>query len=166
MERDSSKLFHQSEDLDPVDLRILGAVRGNARASNRQIAAVAGIAESTAHGRLRGLEARGVITGYEAVISQHSLGLDIHALVGVTLRPGARQASITHFSEEVCALPEVTQSFFIGGTDDFIIHVAVRDTSALRRFVVEHLSGHASVASTRTSIVFEYIRNAASASFN
>lgn len=151
--------------LDEIDAAILSAVRTDARATNRELAARAGVAESTAHGRLRGLERRGVITGYEAVVAQGTLGLGLQALVGVTLRPGARQASIARFSEDTRRLPEVTQMFFVGGVDDFVVHVAVEDSSGLRRFVVEHLSGHESVASTRTSVIFEYARNVVAASF-
>ncbi|MBA8815071.1 DNA-binding Lrp family transcriptional regulator [Microbacterium halimionae] len=152
--------------LDETDRAVLAAVQSSARSTNREIAARAGVAESTAHVRLRGLERRGVVAGYEAVISQHELGQTLQALVGVTLRPGARQASIARFSEDTGRLPEVTQMFFVGGVDDFIVHVAVEDSSALRRFVVEHLSGHDSVASTRTSVIFEYTRNQVAASFH
>jgi DNA-binding Lrp family transcriptional regulator len=156
----------QSEpELDRVDEQILGIVRRAARTPNSEIAAAVGIAQSTAHARLRALEARGVVAGYEAVVDQRELGRSIQALIGVTLRPGARQSHITTFAEDTRALPEVTQMFFVGGLDDFIIHIAVEDSSALRRFVVDHLSGHASVASTRTSIIFEYSRNGVTAPF-
>lgn len=151
--------------LDELDEAVLSVVSAAARTTNRDLAARLGVAESTAHTRLRALERRGVIEGYEAVVSQQALGRGLQALVGVTLRPGARQASITRFSEDTRRLPEVTQLFFIGGADDFVVHVAVADSTALRRFVVEHLSGHESVASTRTSIIFEYTRNAMPASF-
>lgn len=156
----------QPEELsDEVDLALLDILRRNARATNRQLAQAAGIAESTAHARIRRLEQRGVITGYEAVISQRELGRGLQALIGVTLRPGARHASITEFSESVRSLPEVSQLFFVGATEDYIVHVAVADSTALRAFVVDHLSGNPTVASTRTSIVFEYNRNVATASF-
>jgi DNA-binding Lrp family transcriptional regulator len=59
----------------------------------------------------------------------------------------------------------VLQLFFLGGVDDFMVHVAVADSSGLRQFVVEHLSAQTSVASTRTSIIFDYHRNAVAASF-
>ncbi|WP_439565964.1 Lrp/AsnC family transcriptional regulator [Microcella sp.] len=152
--------------IDETDARILGLLRERGRATNRQIAAQAGVAEATAHARVRGLEERGVIVGYEAVVSQRALGLDIQALIGVTLRPGARQTSIASFSAHVRSLTEVTQAFFVGGVDDFIVHVAVADSTELRRFIVDQMSGHASVASTRTSIIFEYTRNASASSFS
>lgn len=153
-------------ETDDIDAAVLKHLVRDARVTNRQLAQAVGIAESTAHARTRRLEQRGVITGYEAVIRQDRLGRGLQALVGVTLRPGARQASITEFSEGVRSLPEVNQVFFLGGADDFIVHVAVEDSSALRKFVVDHLSGNATVASTRTSIVFEYSRNVSTASFD
>ena len=74
-------------------------------------------------------------------------------------------SDLTAFSQEVRRLPEVLQVFFLGGTDDFMVHIAVADSSDVRRFVVEHLSAQPSVASTRTSIVFDYHRNGVAASF-
>lgn len=151
-----------AEDLlDKIDGSIISALIDNGRASNRQLAAAAGVAESTAHARLRALEARGVIVGYEAVIAPDALGNTIQALVGVSLRAGARQAHIENFTNHVRQLREVSQFFFVGGGDDFVIHIAVPNSASLRRFVVEEISGHESVASTRTSIVFDYARNRA-----
>lgn len=156
----------RADDLDGLDRQALRELMRDARITNRALAARLGVAESTAHARMRTLERRGVVTAYEAVVSQRALGLDLQALVGVTLRPGARQTSIVRFSEETRVRPQVVQLFFIGGVDDFVVHVAVEDSSALREFVVGHLSGHDSVASTRTNIIFEYRRNAAVTSFS
>ncbi|MCU1406205.1 MAG: AsnC family transcriptional regulator [Glaciihabitans sp.] len=151
--------------LDDLDLRIIDILRADGRISNSALAEAVGVAPSTAHVRLRSLIDRGVITGFLASIDQRSLGLSLQAIIGVTLRPGARQESITRFSEEVRKLPQVLQVFFLGGSDDFIVHIAVRDSSAIREFVVEHLSAQPSVASTRTSIVFDYHRNGVAGSF-
>jgi DNA-binding Lrp family transcriptional regulator len=152
-------------ELDEVDLRILAILASDGRISNSALADAVGIAPSTAHVRVRALIDRGVITGFLASIDQRSLGRGLQAVIGVTLRPGARQDSITRFSEEVRTLPQVLQVFFLGGPDDFIVHIAVADSSAVREFVVEHLSAHPSVASTRTSIVFDYHRNGVAGSF-
>jgi len=162
---DPSKNIREFTPLDDLDRRILEIVRSDGRISNSALAEAAGVAASTAHVRLRSLVDRGVITGFLASIDQSSLGLPLQAIIGVTLRPGARQESITRFSEEVRKLPQVLQVFFLGGADDFIVHIAVRDSSAIREFVVEHLSAQPSVASTRTSIVFDYHRNGVAGSF-
>jgi DNA-binding Lrp family transcriptional regulator len=157
--------FRPPIELDDLDRRIVEVVKIEGRISNSALAEAVGIAPSTAHVRLKQLVDRGVITGYMASIDQAKLGLGLQAMIGVTLRPVTRKESITHFAERVRGLPQVLQVFFLGGSDDFMIHIAVRDSSALREFVVEHLSAQPSVASTRTSLIFDYHRNALVGSF-
>jgi DNA-binding Lrp family transcriptional regulator len=151
--------------LDDLDRRLLEVLKTDARISNSALAEATGVAPSTVLVRLKSLVDRGVVTGFLTSVDQRSLGLGIQAMVGVTLRVGARQESIESFSEAVRKLPQVLQLFFLGGLDDFMVHIAVADSSQLREFVVEHLSGQPTVASTRTSIVFDYHRNAVAASF-
>ncbi len=152
-------------ELDSIDQEIVRLLSDDGRMSNAELAAAVGIAPSTAHVRLRSLLRRGVITGFHASVDERMLGRGLQAMVGVTLRPGARQENIKAFAEEVRRLPQVIQVFFLGGADDFMVHIAVEDSSGLRAFVLEHLSAQRSVASTRTSIVFDYHRNAVAASF-
>jgi DNA-binding Lrp family transcriptional regulator len=151
--------------LDPTDRAIIEVLARSGRISNAQLADEVGMAPSTVHQRLRSLVDRGVITGFHASVDQRSLGLGLQAMIGVTLRPGARQENIEAFADRVRALPQVVQLFFLGGVDDFMVHVAVADSSGLRQFVVDHLSAQPSVASTRTSIIFDYHRNAVAASY-
>jgi DNA-binding Lrp family transcriptional regulator len=148
-----------TDGLDALDLRLLDELQNDARITNSQLAARLGVAPSTALIRMRNLVDSGVVTGFSASIDQSTIGRPLQAIVGVTLRAGSRQDSIARFSDDIRSLPDVVQVFFLGGLDDFMIHIAVEDTSALRQFVVEHLSGHATVASTRTSIIFDYHRN-------
>lgn len=134
--------------------------------TNAALADILGVAPSTAHARMRSLIDRGVITGFHAAADQASLGRGLQAVIGVTLRPGARHEAIRAFTHQVRRLPEVLQVFFLGGSDDFLVHIAVADSSAVRRFVVDQLSSQQSVASTRTSLIFEYHRNGLAADFD
>lgn len=156
----------QHAPLDATDAELVRRLSVDGRATNAELAAAASVAPSTAHVRVRGLLDRGVITGFHAAVDQTAIGNGLQAIVGVTLRPGSRQESISEFAEEVRRLPQVVQLFFVSGTDDFLIHIAVPGSTELRRFVVEHLSAQRSVASTRTSVVFDYHRNAVAASFD
>ncbi|KAA9106547.1 Lrp/AsnC family transcriptional regulator [Microbacterium rhizomatis] len=153
------------QDLDDVDRRLIAALAADGRITNAELAARVGLAPSTVHGRVQSLIQSGVISGFTATVNKAKLGFGLQALVGVTLAPGARQASITDFADHARAFPEVVQVFFLGGVDDFMVHVAVADSSALRTFVVEHISGHPRVASTRTNIIFDYHRSASVESF-
>ena len=144
--------------LDDLDHRIVQILRDDARTPNSRLAELAGIAPSTCLARVRSLVERGVITGFSAIVSPAALGLGLEALISVSIRTGARQR-IGEFRADLEHRPEVRQLFFLGGSEDFVLHVAVRDTDALREFVVEQLSAHPAVASTCTSLVFQHHEN-------
>jgi len=162
----ASKNLPPADSLDELDRAIVDALARDGRLSNAELAARLDVAPSTAHARTRGLIDRGVITGFHASVDQRVVGAGLHAMVHVTLRPGSRQESIVDFASEVRGLPQVIQMFFLGGSDDFLIHIAVGDSSEVRAFVVEHLSAQRSVANTRTSIIFDYHRNRVAAPFH
>jgi DNA-binding Lrp family transcriptional regulator len=143
------------EPLDEIDSTLARLLRDDARLSNARLAEIAGIAPSTCLMRVRSLIERGVIRGFHADLDPRALGLGLEALVSVNIRVGARKA-IASFSDEMRQLPEVVHVYFLGGAEDFIVHVATRDTDHLRQFVVDNLSAHPSVASTRTSLVFDH----------
>ena len=165
-ELDPTKNNRPPAHLDDVDHAIVAALSTDARLTNAEIAARVGVAASTAHARTRALVDRGVLTGFHASVDQRVVGAGLQAMVHVTLRPGSRHESITEFAHEVRGLPQVIQMFFLGGSEDFLIHIAVADSSDVRAFVVEHLSAQRSVANTRTSIIFDYHRNRFAAPFH
>lgn len=143
--------------LDEVDRRIVEELVDDARIANNALAARVGVAPSTALSRTRSLLARGVVRGYYTDVDPAALGRPLQAMIAVRLAAGARDR-LSRFVTEVSRLPEVRDVYFIGGADDFLIHVATADTEALQTFVVELLSGHPSVASTVTNLVFSHHR--------
>ena len=150
----------QLPDLDDVDRRLLTLLHADARMSNSALADAVGIAASTCHGRVRRLQDLGVIRGYYADIDPAAIGLSLQAMVSVTLQSNAR-SKIRNFIQQIRRKPQVMDVYFLAGADDFIIHVAARDTDDLRAFVVENLNADADVAGTQTSLIFEHLRGAA-----
>ena len=141
--------------IDGIDLEILRELATNARISNAELAQKVGIAASTCLGRVRTLVEQRVIRSFSADISPAALGLELQAMISVTLRAGAR-ANLAAFMQSMREHPQVIQVFFLGGAEDFLVHVAVRNSEEIREFVLEQLSNNASVANTRTNIVFEH----------
>ena len=146
-------------DLDDIDRRILLALHGDARISNSALADAVGIAPSTCHGRLRRLQELGVIRGFYTDVDTAAIGLPLQAMISVSLQSNAR-GKIRGFIQQIRRRPQVMDVYFLAGADDFILHVAVRDTEDLRSFVVENLNADADVAGTQTSLIFEHLRGA------
>lgn len=145
--------------LDEVDRRILLALHADARISNSALADAVGIAASTCHGRVRRLQEIGVIRGFYTDIDPAAVGLGLQAMISVSLQSNAR-GKIRSFIAQIRKRPQVMDVYFLAGGDDFILHVAARDTDDLRAFVVENLNADADVAGTQTSLIFEHLRGA------
>jgi DNA-binding Lrp family transcriptional regulator len=142
---------------DAVDRRILRALAADARIPNNALAERVGIAPSTCLARVRALRERGVIRGYHAEIDPAALGRPLQAMVSVRLQSHAR-GHIDAFMATIAALPEVLNVFFLGGANDFLVHIAASSTENLREFVVVNLSGNPDVALTETNLIFDHLR--------
>ncbi|ORV84222.1 Lrp/AsnC family transcriptional regulator [Mycolicibacterium iranicum] len=149
----------RSVAIDDVDRRILTALHADARMSNSALADLIGIAPSTCHGRVRRLQEVGVIRGFYADIDPAAIGLTLQAMISVSLQANSR-GKIRSFIQTIRRKPQVMDVYFLAGADDFILHVAARDTDDLRAFVVDNLNADADVAGTQTSLIFEHLRGA------
>ena len=142
--------------LDDTDLAILRLLAVDGRMANNAVAEEVGIAPSTCLNRIRTLREQGVIRGFQADIDPAALGRQLQAVVAVRLQPGAR-SKIARFATYLAGLPGVLNVYVLAGANDFAVHVAVRDSEALREFVFDNLSAVLDVAGTETSLVFQHL---------
>lgn len=141
--------------LDAVDRAILDELTTDARIPNNALAERVGIAPSTCLGRVRALRESGVVRGFHADVDPDLTGRPIQAMVSVRMQSHAR-GQLMEFLDQVSALPEVRNTYLLGGAYDFLIHVATADPDGLREFVITHLSGNPDVALTETNLIFSH----------
>lgn len=142
--------------MDDTDRRILRALSSNARMSGSALAASLGLAESTVSLRLKRLQRDGFLRGAHADIDLAALGMTVQALISIRLVSIIRE-DVESFRDEAPNWPGVLGLFHMAGVDDFLLHVAARDASELRDFVLEHLAGHPAVAHTETNLIFDHV---------
>ena len=145
--------------LDDTDRAILAVLAADARTPNNAIADAVGIAPSTCLARIRTLRERGVIRGFHADIDPAALGRGLQAMIAVRLRAHTRER-VQEFIRDVPGLPDVVGVWHVAGADDYLLHIAVADSDALRDFVLEHLTTHPAVGHTETSLIFGHLRGA------
>ncbi|ACC40378.1 Leucine-responsive regulatory protein [Mycobacterium marinum] len=143
-----------------MDRKILLLLHGDARITNNALAQAVGIAPSTCHGRVRRLVDLGVIRGFYTDIDPVAVGQPLQAMISVSLQANAR-GKIRSFIQQIRRKRQVMDVYFLAGAEDFLLHVAARDTDDLRSFVVENLNADINVAGTQTSLIFEHLRGAA-----
>ncbi|GGI34749.1 AsnC family transcriptional regulator [Cnuibacter physcomitrellae] len=145
-------------DIDEVDLAILRLLRSDARMTNREVAARAGVSPTTALDRTRALRERGIIRGAILEVDLAAVGRGVQALIAVRIRPPSRR-NIESFRDWAATLPDVVGVFVTSGAEDFIVHVAVPDNDSLYAFVIDRLTERPEVADVRTSVVYEHLAN-------
>ncbi|HEX9056140.1 MAG TPA: Lrp/AsnC family transcriptional regulator [Ktedonobacterales bacterium] len=143
---------------DDTDARIMTIVQADGRATNAEIARQVGMAPSAIHERLRKLEARGVIQGYEARICPAALGLGLTAFVFVRADESLGQQQV---GRQLAALPEVQEVHHVAGEDCYLAKVRVADPAALGRLLREKFGAIEAIRSTRSTIVLTTLKETA-----
>ena len=140
----------RTASLDAVDRQILELLQADGRMPNAEIARRLGMAPSAIFDRIRKLEERRIITGYEARVDARAIGLGLTAFIFV--RADDYMAS-ARAAEELGRIPDVLEVHHIAGEDCYLVKVRVADTEALGALLRERIGKLPSVRSTRTTIV-------------
>lgn len=143
--------------MDELDSALVRMLQEDGRRTNRDMAQALGIAPSTCLERIRSLRQRGILTGFHANADLAALGRSLEAVIAVRIRPPSRER-IEAFEEFLESMPEVISFFVLTGTDDFLVHVAVRDTAHLHALVLDELTKRPELADVRTSVVYRHAR--------
>jgi len=143
--------------IDRTDQRILQVIQEDARISNADLAARVGLSPSPCWRRVRALEQRGVIRSYVTLASPKALGLSVNVFVNVTLDKQVED-NLERFERAVLARPEVMEVYLMTGDFDYLLRVVVPDIDSYQRFVLEHLTRIAGVASIKSSFALKQVQ--------
>ena len=136
--------------IDQTSRIILETLQSDARISNAEIGRRVGLAPSAVFERIKKLEERGAVRGYNANIDPAAvdLGLLAFVLVRADERGGAPRTEAA-----LVAIPEVQEVHHVAGEDCFMLKVRARDTAALNDLLANEIGSLESVRSTKTTIV-------------
>ena len=137
-----------SGPLDDVDRVLVQALREDGRATLAALGLRTGLSQSAVQARVRKLEARGVVTGYRAVVDPAAIGLPITAFVEIT---PLDQSQEDDAPERLRDLPGIEACYSVAGNANYLLLVRVPSPRAL-----EDLLGtirRAASVSTRSTIV-------------
>ncbi len=136
--------------MDNIDRKILDLLQANARMSNADIAREVKLAPSVTLSRIRKLEEKGFIAGYEAKLNPHALGLDMLAFVLIKVM-GDKD-----IEDSLVSIPGVQEVHNIAGDDCYLIKIRTRNTEALSQLLKEKVRGES--ISTKTIIVLSTLK--------
>lgn len=138
-----------SDRINTNDARILDVLQRDGRRAYADLGAEVGMSGPSAHERVKKLEARGVITGYAAVVDPAAVGFDILAFSWITQAPGTTSNDL---ADAFAGIPEIEECHHITGEADYLIKVRARDTRDLER-VLRLVQSTKDVFQTETDVV-------------
>lgn len=135
--------------IDEIDHKILVILQEKARIPNAEIARRVSMAPSAVLERIRKLEERGVIEGYEVRLNPRPFDQNLTAFIHLSVAAGHHAA----LSRNLCTVTGVQDIHQIAGEDGFLLKLRVSNNTELGRILAEEISVLEGVHQTRTSIV-------------
>ena len=137
-----------SPELDPVDRRLMAALRENSRLPVSQLAALLDIPRAQVYARLERLENAGIIDGYTVRLGQAWSKTRLRAHITIKTLPRLCQ----EVEQRLAEIPEISHIYAISGEYDIIVLVEAADSVEMNALVnrIGMLEG---VERTTTSVI-------------
>jgi Lrp/AsnC family leucine-responsive transcriptional regulator len=134
--------------LDDLDRSLLRLLADDGRRSYADLARDTGLSTSAVHQRVRRLEQRGAIAGYQAVVDPVTAGLPLSAFISIqAIDPAAPDDA----PDRLRHLEAIEACHSVAGTESYILKVRVAGPAELEQLLQEVRA--AAAVSTRTTVV-------------
>jgi|SRR5581483_4981446 len=144
--------------IDDIDKKILKTIQRNARASHSEIARLVGMAPSAVFERIRKLEKREVIQGYETRLNPQAVNLGLLAFIFIRIQEPLKKLEA---EKSLTQLPDVLEIHDVAGEDCYLVKVRVANTEALGDLLRNKIGALPAISSTRTTIVLTTVKETA-----
>lgn len=138
-----------------LDVRLIEALREDARASIRQLARRLSVSPSTVGKRLEALRERGVITGFAPTLDYRKLGFGLVAITKIKARGDALPTIVEALSRD----RHLTHVYEITGDFDVLVIGRFRNEDEMNR-EIKRMLGLPGIEGTNTSIVLSTAKEA------
>ena len=145
-------------ELDRIDLRILGALQADGRLSNLKLAESVALSPTAVLARVQRLTKEGYILGYEARLNPLKLGRGMMVFVEVLLDKTTPHV-FDAFKAAVQVRPDILECHMVAGGFDYLLKTRMADMNAYRAFAGTVLWQLPGVRETRTYAVMEEVKN-------
>lgn len=158
-------LVKTPKHIDKIDRRILIEVQKDGKISNVDLAKIVGLSPSPCLERVKRLEDRGYIMGYQAKLDPNLLGAAMLVFVEITLT----KTSVDIFEDFAVAVQQqedIQECHLVSGNFDFLLKARVADMANYRKLLGDTLLRLPGVSASRTYVVMEEVKHTANIKIN
>ena len=136
--------------MDDTDFKILKILQKKARIPNVEVARKIGMAPSAILERIKKLEAKGIISGYEVRLNPGRFNRAMIAFVYISVD---EPSCIDQTGKKIAELEEIQEVHYLSGEDCLMVKLRVADHTDFERILRTKITSMKAVKSTRTCIV-------------
>jgi DNA-binding Lrp family transcriptional regulator len=119
-------------NIDGFDLALIARLLADGRATQAELGEAVNLSGPAAGRRVRVLEERGLITGYQATIDFQRFGFGTLVMVLIQLERQSQQV-LTDFETAVGNCPSVVACYLLSGGEDYLVILRTRDLADFER---------------------------------
>jgi len=149
---------NEKHKLDNIDLQILNVLQRNGEISNVQLAQKVKISPPSCLRRVKSLEKRDIILGYNALVNPKMLGYNVIVFAYVGLESQAEN-DLQTFENYISKFPEVRECHMLIGEVDFLIKIVAKDWDDFQSFLTKNLTQAPKVSNVKTSLNIRSVKN-------
>ena len=143
--------------LDAVDKRLLGLLQNNSNINVKEISADLKLTKTPIYERIRRYEKVGLVKKYVAVLDVSKIENLMVVFCSVSLE-SQKLEGIEEFNQAVEEIPEVIECYLMGGANDFLLKVVVKDLPAYHKFSSGKLAALPNVAQIKSTFVLNEVK--------
>lgn len=144
--------------IDDISLRILKILQEKARIPNVEVARQMEMAPSAILERIRKMERKGIIDGYEVRLNPDRFNRSQVCFIQVKMDNAVSEKDA---GEAFADIPEVQEVHFVAGEDCYLIKLRTADTKELGTLLRERIAKIPGVVETRSSVVLQTYKETA-----
>ena len=144
--------------MDKTDLQILQILQKKARIPNVEVARTIGMAPSAVLERIKKLEARGIIEGYEVRLNPEMFNCAMIAFIHMGIKDPSQ---IVETGNAVAAIEQVQEVHYLAGEDCLMAKFKVSGNKELESILRTRIAGITSIKTTRTFIALSTYKESA-----
>ena len=142
---------NEKNKLDNIDLKILNELQMNGDITNVKLANKLNISPPSCLRRVKSLEEKNLILGYNAIVNPELLGFKVTVFAYVGLESQAEN-DLKTFENYISNFPEVRECHMLVGEVDFLLKIVAKDWDDFQFFLTKNLTQAPKVSNVKTSL--------------
>lgn len=143
--------------LDLIDKQLLELLQEDSNINVKEISAQLNLTKTPIYERIKRYDREGIIKKYVAVVDTNKIENSMVVFCSVSL-DSQKLAAIEIFNEAVDKIPEVIECYLMGGANDFLLKVVVRDLQAYHEFSSGKLAALPNVSQIKSTFVLNEVK--------